>query len=211
MSVHAYKFNKDTSTFIVEMREEDWLKAGIDKMEQEEAIAFCQEVFKDHLDGNDLISNAKHLRGSANWIKFPRIICNNWHTYAKNQDKKIPIVLMGDSCHTAHFSIGSGTKLALESAIALAEKLTTEENTSNAFAKYEEERKLEVFRLQSAARNSVEWFEDVERYLDLDPVQLNYSLLTRSQRISHENLRERDPSWLKSAEQWFQDQAAALQ
>ena len=117
------------------------------------------------------------------------------------------MVLLGDAAATAHFSIGSGTKLALESAIALSEYIAREESLGAAFARYEDERRLEVLRLQSAARNSVEWFEDVERYLHLDPVQLNYSLLTRSQRISHENLRERDPAWLQSAERWFQEAA----
>ena len=101
------------------------------------------------------------------------------------------LVLMGDAAATAHFSVGSGTKLALESAIALAGYLHTEPTMAAAFHRYEEERRTEVLRLQSAARNSTEWFEHVERYLHLDPVQFNYSLLTRSQRISHENLRAR--------------------
>ena len=117
------------------------------------------------------------------------------------------MVLLGDASATAHFSIGSGTKLALESAAALAKFVTDEPDLDKAFSQYEDARRLEVLRLQSAARNSVEWFEDVERYLHLDPVQLNYSLLTRSQRISHENLRLRDPKWLESAEKWFQEQA----
>jgi anthraniloyl-CoA monooxygenase len=116
-------------------------------------------------------------------------------------------VLLGDSSATAHFSIGSGTKLALESAISLADLLNSETSLNAAFSRYQEDRRLDVLRLQSAARNSTEWFEDVERYLHLDPVQLNYSLLTRSQRISHENLRLRDAEWLKSAEIWFQQQA----
>ena len=116
-------------------------------------------------------------------------------------------MLLGDASATAHFSIGSGTKLALESAAALAQYLTDESDLSIAFEQYEDARRLEVLRLQSAARNSVEWFEDLERYLHLDPVQLNYSLLTRSQRISHENLRLRDPTWLESAEKWFQERA----
>ena len=116
------------------------------------------------------------------------------------------IVLLGDAAATAHFSVGSGTKLALESAISLANHLYEEKSYNDAFKKYEEERKIEVLRLQSAARNSVEWFEDVERYLNLAPIQLKYSLLTRSQRISHENLRERDPIWLNEAEKWFQSQ-----
>src|SRR5207245_3878041 len=117
------------------------------------------------------------------------------------------VVLMGDAAAPARVSVGSGTKLALESAIALAEYLHTEPTLAAAFHRYEEERRTEVLRLQSAARNSTEWFEHVERYLHLDPVQFNYSLLTRSQRISHENLRARDKAWLESAEMWFEEQA----
>jgi anthraniloyl-CoA monooxygenase len=116
--------------------------------------------------------------------------------------------LLGDAAATAHFSVGSGTKLALESAIALAHYLHSEPDMPAAFRRYEEERRTEVLRLQSAARNSTEWFEEVERYLHLHPVQLNYSLLTRSQRISHENLRARDPAWLKGAEMWFEERAS---
>src|SRR5207253_7077306 len=105
------------------------------------------------------------------------------------------------------FSIGSGTKLAMESAASMASYLHTEPTLQAAFAKYEDARRMEVLRLQSAGRNSLEWFEDVERYLHLDPVQFNYSLLTRSQRISHEKLRLRDPAWLGAAEAWFQSRA----
>ncbi|MDA9229147.1 bifunctional salicylyl-CoA 5-hydroxylase/oxidoreductase, partial [Rhodobacteraceae bacterium] len=192
---HAYQFDDDTATFIVECSQETFDAYDFANLNQDESIKICENVFKDHLAKNKLMTNATHIRGSA-WIRFPRVLCENW--YHKN------LVLLGDASATAHFSIGSGTKLALESAISLAEKLTNEGDVGTAFAEYENERKIEVYRLQSAARNSVEWFEDVERYLDLDPVQLNYSLLTRSQRISHENLRERDPSWLESAEKWFQ-------
>ena len=195
---HAYQFDNDTATFIVECSQQTFDAFGFATLSQQESISICEDIFKNHLGNNELMTNANHIRGSA-WIRFPRVLCDNW--YHKN------IVLLGDSSATAHFSIGSGTKLALESAIALAKHIDAEDNTTEAFKKYEDERKLEVFRLQSAARNSVEWFEDVERYLDLDPVQLNYSLLTRSQRISHENLRERDPLWLESAEKWFQEQA----
>ena len=198
---HAYSFDDDTSAFIVECSQETFDAFGFANLSQQESIAICEKIFKNNLGGNKLMTNANHIRGSA-WIRFPRVLCDNW--YHKN------IVLLGDSSATAHFSIGSGTKLALESAISLAKHIDAENNTTEAFKKYEDERKLEVFRLQSAARNSVEWFEDVERYLDLDPVQLNYSLLTRSQRISHENLRERDPLWLESAEKWFQEQAGNI-
>jgi anthraniloyl-CoA monooxygenase len=117
------------------------------------------------------------------------------------------MVLIGDAAATAHFSVGSGTKLALESAVALANTLHSETSIAAAFDRYEHERRTEVLRLQSAARNSTEWFEQIERYLNLDPVQFNYSLLTRSQRISHENLRQRDPKWLAGAERWFEESA----
>ena len=195
---HAYQFDGDTATFIVECSEDTYNAWGFDSMTQDENIAACEAIFAAHLGGHSLLSNARHLRGSA-WLNFNRVLCENW--YHKN------VVLLGDSSATAHFSIGSGTKLALESAIALADLLHSEARLEDAFSRYQEDRRLDVLRLQSAARNSTEWFEDVERYLHLDPVQLNYSLLTRSQRISHENLRLRDAEWLKSAEIWFQQQA----
>ncbi len=198
--VHAYQFDKDTATFIVECSQETFDAYGFGEKTQEETIAICEDIFKDHLDGHKLMTNASHIRGSA-WIKFPRVLCENW--------SHENVVLLGDASATAHFSIGSGTKLALESAISLAKHVSDDADLPTAFEKYEEARRLEVLRLQSAARNSVEWFEDVERYLDLDPVQLNYSMLTRSQRISHENLRERDPKWLEGAEKWFLEQAGA--
>lgn len=197
---HAYQFDDDTATFIVECSQETYDAYGFADLSQQDSIAICEDIFKDHLGGHPLMTNANHVRGSA-WIKFPRVLCEKWSH--KN------VVLMGDAAATAHFSIGSGTKLALESAISLAERVHYSTTLPEAFLNYEETRQLEVLRLQSAARNSVEWFEDVERYLHLDPVQLNYSLLTRSQRISHENLRERDPEWLASAEKWFLNQAGA--
>ncbi len=197
---HAYQFDDETATFIVECTQETFDAYGFGEMDQQASIAICEEIFKDHLGGHALMTNASHIRGSA-WLRFPRVLCETWNH--KN------VVLLGDAAATAHFSIGSGTKLALESAIALAEHIHTEDTLPEAFAKYEDARRLEVLRLQSAARNSVEWFEDVERYLDLDSVQLNYSMLTRSQRISHENLRARDADWLASAESWFMEQAGA--
>ena len=194
---HAYQFDSNTATFIVECSQKTFDAFGFANLSQQESIDICEDIFSEYLGGNSLMTNANHIRGSA-WIKFPRVLCENW-SY-KN------IVLLGDAAATAHFSIGSGTKLALESAISLANNLYEERSFNTAFKKYEEARKLEVLRLQSAARNSVEWFEDVERYLDLDPIQLKYSLLTRSQRISHENLRARDAEWLNEAEKWFQSQ-----
>lgn len=195
---HAYQFDDNTATFIVETDQKTWDAYGFGEMSQQDSIATCEEIFKDHLGGHALMTNATHIRGSA-WIRFPRVLCEKWHH--EN------VVLMGDAAASAHFSIGSGTKLALESAIALADYIEQEPNLEAAFERYEDARRLEVLRLQSAARNSLEWFEDVHRYLELDPVQFNYSLLTRSQRISHENLRLRDAKWLESAEKWFQKQA----
>ena len=119
-AVHAYQFNEDTSTFIVETPEEVWKAHGLDAMEQDEATAFCEKLFAKYLDGHTLMTNAAHLRGSANWIRFPRVVCKNWVHHETINGKNVPIVLMGDSAHTAHFSIGSGTKLALEDAIDLA-------------------------------------------------------------------------------------------
>lgn len=197
---HAYQFETDTATFIVECSEETYRNIGFGEMNQQQSIEVCETIFADYLDGHALMTNAGHIRGSA-WINFNRVLCEKW-----SHDN---IVLMGDAAATAHFSIGSGSKLAMESAIALAEYLHTEPTMQAAFDRYEEERRLEVLRLQSAARNSIEWFENVERYLGLDPVQFTYSLLTRSQRISHENLRLRDKDWLEDAERWFLRRANA--
>jgi anthraniloyl-CoA monooxygenase len=199
---HVYQFDDNTATFIVECQQDTWDNWGFEHMSKEETVETCRKIFAAHLDGHDLMSNATHLRGSAVWMNFPRVICEQW--YHDN------IVLMGDAAATGHFSIGSGSRLAFDSAISLANYLQSETTMQGAFERYQEERRLEVLRLQSAARNSLEWFEQVERYLDLDPVQFNYSLLTRSQRISHENLRLRDPKWLESAEKWFQAQAGVV-
>ena len=201
---HAYRFDDETSTFIVEVPEEVWLKAGIDKMEKEEGIAFCEKLFARQLDGHKLISNAGHLRGSASWIKFPRVVCNTW----VHHNGRAPVVLMGDAAHTAHFSIGSGTKLALEDAIELARSIgKAPGDLASALANYEAVRSVEVLRIQNAARNSTEWFENVARYADLPPEQFAYSVLTRSQRISHENLRLRDKGYVEAYEDWIAERA----
>jgi len=199
---HAYQFDDDTATFIVECAQETWDKFGFAAMTRQESISVCEQVFARHLGGHPLLSNASHIRGSA-WINFPRVLCERW----SHQN----LALMGDAAASAHFSIGSGTKLALESAVALADYLHAEPSLEAAFGKYEAARRTEVLKLQSAARNSLEWFEEVERYLHLDPVQFTYALLTRSQRISHENLRLRDAQWLGAAEAWFQRQAGATE
>jgi len=205
---HAYRFEDGTSTFIVETPEETWKAAGIDQMSQEEGIAYCEKLFAPYLDGHPLISNASHLRGSAIWIQFPRVICERWVHWNDIDGKRVPVVLMGDAAHTAHFSIGSGTKLALEDAIELARTLkTVDDPLEAALEHYEAVRSVEVLKIQNAARNSTEWFENVARYAGLEPEQFAYSLLTRSQRISHENLRVRDPKWLESYERWLAQRA----
>ncbi|MEC9251095.1 MAG: FAD-dependent monooxygenase, partial [Pseudomonadota bacterium] len=192
---HAYRFDDETSTFIVECEPETWEKLGFDQLDTDETCRKCEALFADWLDGNALMSNARHLRGSA-WLNFPRVLCETWI-----HDN---VILLGDAAHTAHFSIGSGTKLAFEDAIMLADVLTsTDKPLAEGLHDYQEARKVEVLKLQSAARNSTEWFEHLERYLRFEPKQFAYSLLTRSQRISHENLRLRDKDWLDGVERWF--------
>ncbi|MGQ0559696.1 MAG: oxidoreductase, partial [Sphingosinicella sp.] len=165
-----------------------------------EAIALCERIFAKYLDGAPLLSNAAHLRGPEAWLNFKRITCETWH-HGK-------AILLGDAAHTAHFSIGSGTKLAFEDAIKLAELLNRPElSLETALEAYRAERHLEVLKLQNSARNSTEWFETLERYLPFEPIQFAYSLLTRSQRVSHENLRLRDKAWLEEVERWFQSRA----
>lgn len=207
---HAYQFDADTSTFIVEAPETVWKAHGIDQMSQEEGVAFCQKLFAKYLDGNALVSNASHLRGSAIWIQFPRVICGHWVHREQIDGRTVPIVLMGDAAHTAHYSIGSGTKLAMEDAIDLANAFDEFGDSDKGSAAmdevlthYEARRSVEVLKIQNAARNSTEWFENVQRYADMPIEQFAYSLLTRSQRISHENLRLRDPAWLQGFEAWL--------
>lgn len=196
---HAYRFDDNTSTFIVECAPETWDALGFGEMDQDECCRASEALFAPWLDGHELMSNARHLRGSA-WLNFPRVLCESWV-----HDN---IVLLGDAAHTAHFSIGSGTKLAIEDAIMLADVLTsTDQPVAEGLKDYQAVRTVEVLKLQSAARNSTEWFEHLDRYLGFEPKQFAYSLLTRSQRISHENLRLRDPDWLSGVESWFTGQA----
>ena len=198
---HCYQFSDDTSTFIVECREETWRAAGLDRMSKPDALAFCERLFEKHLQGYGLLDNAPHLEGPVMWVTFPTVTCARWHHEH--------VVLLGDAAATAHFSIGSGTKLALESAMALAKKLTDGEGRPmpEILEDYEQERRVEVLRLQNAARNSTEWFERVAMRGHLDPEQFAYSLLTRSQRISHESLRVRDRAWLDGYERWLAEKA----
>jgi anthraniloyl-CoA monooxygenase len=201
---HAYRFAPDCSTFIVECSEDTWHSFGFDRMSQDESIAACEALFGKYLDGHSLQSNASHLVGSAAWLNFRRIKCERWTSGN--------VILLGDAAHTAHFSIGSGTKLALEDAIKLANVLNRKNlSLEAALDEYQAERNLEVLKLQNSARNSTEWFESLERYTHFEPLQFAYSLLTRSQRISHENLRLRDREWLEGVERWFWKRATAGQ
>ncbi|NBW67334.1 MAG: bifunctional salicylyl-CoA 5-hydroxylase/oxidoreductase [Betaproteobacteria bacterium] len=202
---HIYKFDSTTSTFIVECPEHVWLAHALDKADQNESIAFCEKLFSKNLNGAKLMTNARHLRGSA-WLNFQRIVCEQW--WLKNKQGS-HVVLMGDAVHTAHFAIGSGTKLAIEDAIELTkqfEEIGCDRNLiSTVLTRYQEIRRVETLKIQNAAWNAMEWFEVCgDRYCDqLEPEQFMYSMLTRSQRISHENLRLRDKNWLEGYEQWF--------
>ena len=211
---HIYKFDDSTSTFIVETPEPVWKAHGLDTATPDESVAFCEKLFARTLGGHALMTNARHLRGSA-WLNFQRVRCEQWHHF----NGRSHVVLMGDSVHTAHFAIGSGTKLAIEDAIELAAQFKTaglarghggaqdtlRESLGEILRRYQDIREVDVLRLQNAAWNAMEWFENVgERYADsLPPEQFMYSLLTRSQRISHENLRLRDKQWLEGFERWF--------
>ncbi len=200
---HAYPFDAGLGTMIVECREETWRAAGLDRADTGESVAFCERLFAPYLDGHALMSNARHLANP--WIAFVQVDNARWFDGA--------MVLAGDAAHTAHFSIGSGTKLALEDAVGLARALSVLDEPvegaarASAFAAYEAERRIEVLRLQNAARNSTEWFENVARYAALEPEQFVYSLLTRSQRLTHDNLRLRDRAYIAGIEAWLGERA----
>jgi anthraniloyl-CoA monooxygenase len=207
---HIYRFNDTTSTFIVECPESVWRAHGLDQADQDESIAFCEALFAESLDGAALMTNARHLRGSA-WLNFQRIVCKQWWLQNENGSH---VVLLGDAVHTAHFAIGSGTKLAIEDAIELVRQIQTHGSTPSdlphVLSHFQEIRRIETLRIQNAAWNAMEWFEVCgTRYCDqLEPEQFMYSMLTRSQRISHENLRQRDRGWLEGYERWFAARAS---
>jgi anthraniloyl-CoA monooxygenase len=201
---HAYQFAPNASTFIVETPWEVWEREGLHTLDSDAAIARCEGLFNFILQGAPLRSNASHLPGPAQWARFPRVTCFDWVHWLPVGQRRVPVVLLGDAAHTAHFSIGSGTKLAMEDAIALDAQLAAHpRDLAVALTSYQAERNVEVLKLQNAARNSTEWFEHVDRYARLSPEQFAYSLLTRSQRISHENLRVRDRNYVEAFERWF--------
>lgn len=195
---HIYPFSDEGSTFIVEMAPSTWHGLGFDATEGEvftpgvsdpHAIARCQELFAEHLDGHPLIGN------NSKWLQFPEIACERW-----SSDN---VVLIGDAAHTAHFSVGSGTKLAMEDAIALAAVLVDDEPLSQALDTYEVRRRPEVESLQRAAKASLEWFEGADRYRHMEAPQFVFSMLTRSQRVTYDNLRVRDPDYMDQVDRWY--------
>ncbi len=216
---HCYKFEEGLSTFIVECDQQSWKNAGLDAADTDQTIKICESMFAKWLGEHRLLSNSAHRQLSP-WTSFLRVNNESWIA----EYKGIPIVLIGDAAHTAHFSIGSGTKLAMEDAIAISEAVkgwqtdgvatlgtnlssnavASKENLKASLERYQTNRSVEAIKLQNAARNSMEWFEHVKRYFNLEPQQFAYSLLTRSQRVSHENLRLRDSVYLNGVERWFE-------
>ncbi|MFN3198763.1 MAG: bifunctional salicylyl-CoA 5-hydroxylase/oxidoreductase [Bradymonadia bacterium] len=195
--VHAYQYDQGLSTFIVEATEETWRAAGLHEADEDTTAAYCAELFAEELEGHPLLANR------SIWRQFPTVSNARWHH--EN------VVLLGDAAHTAHFSIGSGTKLAMEDAIALVDALEARPGqVSEALEMYEEERRTGVESTQRAAQVSLQWFEETERYFGrLEPLQFAFSLLTRSLRITHENLRLRDPEMVARVDQWHADRAEA--
>ena len=188
--VHAYQYDATHSTFIVEAREETWRAAGLERADEAETIAFCERLFAEELAGHKLLSNR------SIWRSFPTIRNERW--WHGN------VVLVGDAAHTAHFSVGSGTKLAMEASIALVDALARHADVSPCRMRPEPA----VESLQRAAQASLQWFEDTERYMKLDPLQFAFTLLTRSLRVTHENLKVRDPKFVARVDEWFAREAA---
>ena len=191
--VHVYQYEPGGSTFIVETTEETWRAAGLEHATEADTLAFCERLFADELQGHPLQSNR------SIWRSFPTIRNAHWHH--EN------LVLIGDAAHTAHFSVGSGTKLAMEDAIALVEALGVHAKVPDALAAYEAARRPAVESLQRAAQVSLQWFEDTERYMELDPLQFAFTLLTRSLRVTHGNLKLRDPGFVAKVDSWFAREA----
>jgi anthraniloyl-CoA monooxygenase len=192
--VHAYQYDRTHSTFIVEAREATWRAAGLTKASEADTLAFCERLFAEELAGHPLLSNR------SVWRSFPTVRNERWHHGN--------VVLAGDAAHTAHFSVGSGTKLAMEDAIALVEALRVHREIPAALDAYERARRPAVESLQRAAQASLQWFEDTERYMSLEPIQFAFALLTRSLRVTHQNLKVRDPAFVARVDGWFADEAA---
>jgi anthraniloyl-CoA monooxygenase len=184
---HSYRFNDRLSTFIVECGEETWTRAGFPDMTGEETCAYLQRVFEHHLGGQPLLSN-----NFVRWLNFPLVRNGRWSDGHA--------VLLGDALHTAHFSIGSGTKLAVEDSIALAKAFAEHGSIAGATRAFEDVRRPQVERLQAAAHESRHWFENAASYLHLDPLRFAYHAMTRSGRIDFDKLRKRDPAFVAAYE-----------
>ncbi len=205
---HAYPFGDGLSTFIIETRDETWRAAGLQAMSHSAVLAWCEALFRPWLGGHRLLAGTQDAR---RWRRFGVLACARWiQPLALAGGRRIPVVLMGDAAHTAHFSVGSGTHLAMEDAIALQDAVRAPgADLWQALQRYEHTRREQTVRLRNAGRNSMQWFESVDWHARLAPEQFAYSLITRSQRISHENLRLRDPQWLASYEVWLARQVSA--
>ena len=197
---HGYQFDASTAAFVVECHDATWEALGFESMSQAESLAVCERIFAEHLEGCSLMGGPDRVEGSI-WLKSSHVRCESWSH--RN------VVLLGDAAATTHFSVPAGIRLAIEGAVALAQALVENATLEEAFASYEHRHRMSVERHQSAARSSMAWFDGVGRHAGLDPVQFTYSLLTRSQQTGHENLRQRDPRWIESAERWFQERAGA--
>jgi anthraniloyl-CoA monooxygenase len=187
--VHAYPFDARMCTFIVECPEDAWRRAGLESASEAESIAYCEELFQPELQGRRLMSNR------SLWVNFLTLRQESWHHGN--------VVLLGDAAHTAHFSIGSGTKLAMEDSIALVDALRRHHDLGSALNDYEMERQPVVERFQEAALESAGYFEHVSRYAAFDPRQFAFNLLTRSRRITYVNLTQRDPDLVRTVDSWF--------
>jgi anthraniloyl-CoA monooxygenase len=192
---HAYEFDASTSTFIVECAEPTWSRAGFASMGEEETCATLAAIFRRELEGKPLLSN-----NFVRWLSFPIVKNRRWHH--EN------VVLLGDALHTAHFSIGSGTKLALEDAIALARALEAHPRIADALPAFERDRKPAIDAYQAAAQASLSWFERVDEKVDVDPIPLAYELMTRSDRIDYEKLKRRDPEFVAAYDRWRAERGA---
>ena len=211
IQAHAYPYNDCMSTFIVEMHEDVWRRAGLDSLtpgplapgvSDERSVQFCTDLFAGALEGHALVAN------NSKWIDFVTVRNEHWATGN--------IVLLGDAAHTAHFSIGSGTKLAMEDAAALAWAFRSSGgdssgggDVSGALAAYEEERRPAVLSTQRAAQASLEWFEGLGRYVNQGRLQFAFNLLTRSRRVTYDNLRLRDPRFVADVDEVFAEQVGA--
>ncbi|MFZ0064274.1 MAG: FAD-dependent monooxygenase [Pyrinomonadaceae bacterium] len=185
-AAHSYKFNSTTSTFIIECDHETWSKAEFATQDEVTTQIYLEEVFARDLAGNKLLSN------NSKWINFLLVKNRYWH-YEN-------VVLLGDALHTAHFSIGSGTKLALEDAIALRDSFVNTADVLAALEEFERRRRPVIENYQAAAETSMTWFENARDYMHLSPLELAYSLMTRSGRVDHSELWKRDPVFMKAWE-----------